>query len=116
RPSIDTLRNSVVVTKGISSHKVKELASKQYSQLRVDALFTLPHVPHILSDRSNFLPPHPSPLLSCADSHSPSSPLPSPYSYSTARHPFTPQHHPLIPPTSPSRSPYSPASPGSPSP
>src|SRR5690625_7848030 len=111
-----TLRNSVVVTKGISSQKIKKLASKQYSQLLVDALFTLPHVTHILSDRCKFLQPHPFPLLSCADSHSPSSPLPSHYSYSTSHHPLTPQHHPLLPPTPPSRSPTPPSPPPSPPP
>src|SRR5699024_11509040 len=76
--SMATLRNSVVVTKGITSQKIKKLASKQYSQLLVDALFTLPHVTHILSDRCKFLQPHPFPLLSCADSHSLSSPFPPP--------------------------------------
>src|SRR5699024_1920281 len=77
--SMATLRNSVVVTKGITSQKIKKLASKQYSQLLVDALFTLPHVTHILSDRCKFLQPHPFPLLSCADSHSPSSPSLPPF-------------------------------------
>jgi hypothetical protein len=60
-----TLRNSVVVTKGISSQKIKKLASKQYSLLLVDALFTLPHVTHILPDRCKFLEthPHPAPFM-----------------------------------------------------
>src|SRR5699024_7756150 len=57
----------------------------------------------------------PIPLLSCADSHSPSSPSLPPFLFHCSP-PFTTLHLPLIPPTSPSRSPDSPASPGSPSP